>query len=93
METNCFSNITFNYAGESTEYSNVFIVADNIHTLLIDDLIYDHSRTDKTNNIYFGLNVKHFALSPHSLEHVDHAVISFLRKPIVFKFGVATRLG
>lgn len=68
---------------QMTSLGTVFISSDNIHTLFIDDDIFDE-RID----VNFLVNVKHFVLSPRALSNVKHVSINLLRQPNVFKFGV-----
>ena len=100
IEKNCFSNLTFNYESPvGANNMNVWVAVDNIHTLLVDNFVFNYSTNNKnkmpslnSNNLNFILNVKHFALSPHALQHVKHVNIEFLREPKVFKFGLAPQL-
>lgn len=95
VERNCFYNIKFNYETTNNENNqNIWIVADNIKTLLVDDYIIDYpvvngSNTIQTNNnINFLLNVKYFVLSPNSLQNINQLRAEFLREPKLIKFGI-----
>ena len=100
IEQNCFSNLTFNYDSPvGANNMNVWVAVDNIHTLLVDNFVFNYTNNNNnkmpsliSNNLNFILNVKHFALSTHSLQHVKHVNIEFLREPKVFKFGLAPQL-
>ena len=91
MEAECFSNLTYVNVGGgfalSSSSSGVYLVSDNVHPFLVDNLMFDN----RVVNLNFWLNVNCFVLSPRSLEHVNNVNIELLRHPSVLKFGLARR--
>ena len=92
IEQNCFSNVRF--SGDTTTAANespgnIWIVADNLNTLLVDDLVFNHTNRPHTpSNLNLLLNVESLALSSRSLNNVNFVQIEFLKPPAVFKFGL-----
>jgi hypothetical protein len=75
IEAKCFAS----------NFGSIYIASDNMHTLLVDDYVFDDGQT----NVNFLANVKHFVLSPNALSSVKQVKLVFLRQPNVFKFGLA----
>jgi hypothetical protein len=86
VEKNCFHNLTT--AGSSSSNSAVVsLVADNVHTMFLDDLVFNKS---KQSGVNFELNLKHFVLSKNAISYLGRVGINFLKEPRVFKFGLAS---
>lgn len=88
IEKDCFSNADSKFMGKS---ENVWIVADNINTLLVDDMVVSN---DKTNmkNLNFLINVKNVVLSPKSFNNLNGIKMEFLREPEIINFNISDKL-
>lgn len=84
IERDCFSQLAFNF-NEGGE--NVWIVADNVNTLLVDDSIVTSLRSDIIKNFNFLANVKNFIMSPESFSLVNQIKLEFLNQPSTLRFG------
>lgn len=85
IERGCFSDLAFNF-DEGSE--NVWIVADNVNTLLVDGSIVTSHRSDITDkNFNFLVNVKNFIMSPESFSDVNQVKLEFLTQPSILRFG------
>lgn len=84
IETSCFSNMSTPPAS----WSNVWLVADNVYTMLVDNHIFNTTAGVKLNLV---VNSRHLVLSKNSLDHLNQVDVEFIREPKVFKFGLAPR--
>jgi hypothetical protein len=82
VEKDCFKNFT----STTPNLNQVLLVADNIHTFLMDNEVFSSSTTNLFLN--FILNVKHFVLSVQSLSTVKNIHLNFIKEPRVFKLGL-----
>ena len=82
IERGCFSRLASLFP--DTRAQNIWLVADNINTLLIDDSIVSPSH-GPSPNLNFLVNVKHLILAPDSLQGLDHVQIEFLTQPRVLR--------
>lgn len=102
IEKNCFSNLSLSFiSGKNSNkhfsfLKNIWIIADNVHTLYLDNFVFNYTNSslidEKFNNINFVLNLKNFVLSKQTLSHVQKADVEFIREPRVFKFGILPRV-
>lgn len=85
IEKNAFSNLQFNF--NEIQSNNVWLVADNVNTFLVDNSIVS-SRKAKFKNINFLLNVQHFILNSKSFQSLNRVRLEFLKEPKVLDLGI-----
>lgn len=77
IEKNCFFNL------HQKSNNPIRIVADNVHTVLLDDQVFNKSSTSSA----FVLNVKHFVSNKNSFSSVRSLEIDFIKEPRAIKLG------
>jgi hypothetical protein len=87
LEKNCFFNLTVGKTSLTHAKPALSIVADNIHTMFLDDFVFNQTLGLSVN---FVLNLKHLVLSKNALSYLGYVGINFLKEPRVFKFGLAS---
>lgn len=95
IEKNFFNDLNSanHHYHQNQHVSQVSIVADNLHTLLIDDFLVNYSATSmsmmsKSVDFNFVINVKNFVLSPNALGYVYNVMAEFVREPLRVKLGL-----